>query len=192
VVRERGPEGPLLHGDTSISSFFRKLDFSATLKHCALPALELLDQVFRGELNIPKNGTQEARTNGFDGVHGNHRHSSIGMPENPVTASGPHDGEAQAFKGVYEFLPSGAEGESYRNLLYPHQFEGAGVVPLLVQTEFDGFAGPLHERVQVLRLGMTPAKAGHSRHQVPVFVALNEHGELAWSLHAKILARSGV
>jgi len=82
------------------------------------------------------------------------------------------------------------EDDSYGNLLDAYEFQRAGFTPIVFfcQTQFDRFASALHERVELLRLGVATSQARNCRDKIAIFVALNDDREFATTLHKPILA----
>jgi hypothetical protein len=73
-------------------------------------------------------------------------------------------------------------------LLHTNEFEGTDTVPIF-QAQLNHFPSALHERVEVLGLGMTSAQGGNGGDVIAVFVTLNDDRKLALGFHNAILAR---
>src|SRR5882762_5401793 len=85
-------------------------------------------------------------------------------------------------------FPLTGEGGSYRDLLDSNKLELRRIVSTL-QTELDDFSSPLHQGVEILRLGMATAQGGNGGHVEPVFVLLDDDSEFSRCFHRAILAR---
>jgi hypothetical protein len=58
------------------------------------------------ELCLPKNGSQQARPDGFPGVHGNDRTASIWMPHDVMAAFNANGFETQSMQRFEKLLAS--------------------------------------------------------------------------------------
>lgn len=79
------------------------------------------------------------------------------------------------------------EGESYRYLLDTDELQGWADAVIL-QAEFNDFPDSLHERVEILGLGMAAPQGRNGGDIIAVFIPFDDNGELSLSLHQTILA----
>jgi hypothetical protein len=62
------------------------------------------DQIFHGQFNIAKNGSEKAGTDSLPGVDRNGRHSPILMPKENVAATSSNDLETDSLEDAHDFL----------------------------------------------------------------------------------------
>src|SRR6266851_5700193 len=70
--------------------------------------LEQPDQFVHGHFDVPEDGTQQARTERFAGVHRDSGRSAVRMLEKNMTAARPNDREADFFEGADNLSSLGA------------------------------------------------------------------------------------
>ena len=97
--------------------------------------------------------------------------------------------QTQFFReGVRVPCLSGAEDESYRNLLDTDEFERRGGL-IILQAKLYNFPYPFHKSIQIFRLGVAPSQGGHGSDVVVLFIAFDNDREFPLSSHVLILPR---
>jgi len=111
------------------------------------------------------------------------------MPEEDVTTSGSYNFKPKFFKKTKRVpCPSGAEAESYRNLLDADEFKHWDGL-IVLQAKLNNFSHSLHQSVQILRLGVATSQGRHGRDVVVLFVSLDNNREFTLGFHLLILAQ---
>jgi hypothetical protein len=87
------------------------------------------------------------------------------------------------FRGFWRFAASA--GGSYGNLVDTYKFQRLVNPFTSFETQFDDFPGPLHERVEILCIGVTALQTRDRRQKVAFRISLDHDREFSFGFHRR-------